>query len=309
LAIFVGFAVYLSKISIKFTVALRPVKPYNDLMHSEKTLSFTGNLVRWLVPLASVLVIAGYLFITPPGLLGKADGIGYAVCHRISERSFHVFGRQLPLCARCTGEFNAAAMTLVFLGFMSRKHSSLPSKGILAVLAFFFVAFGVDGSNSYLYLLKQTYDNFLPQIPNIYIPNNTLRLLTGSGMGIAMASVLYPVTNQTLWRDTDDRPALAWKEFGILLGIVLLANLGILSEQPVILYPIAFLSVAGVLALLVMVFSIIWIIIMRQENAFTKIKELWLPMTAGLTLAFLMISVIDLLRLQLTGTWGGFPLG
>jgi uncharacterized membrane protein len=278
-------------------------------MQSQQTLSFTGNLIRWFVPLAALLVLAGFLFITPPGLLGKADGIGYAVCHRIDERSFQLFGRQLPLCARCTGEFNAAALTFIFLGFVSRKRSGMPSKGILTVLALFFLAFGVDGANSYLYLLKQTYEGFLPQIPNLYVPNNTLRLLTGSGMGIAIASVLYPVVNQTLWRNADERPTLTWKGFGGLLGIILLVDLGILSEQPVVLYPIAFLSVLGVLALLTTVFSIVWVMIMRQENAFETLKELWMPITAGLTLAFLMISVIDLLRLQLTGTWGGFPLG
>lgn len=259
--------------------------------------------------MAALLVLAAFLFITPPGLLGKADGIGYAVCHRIDERSFHLFGRQLPLCARCTGEFNAAAVALIFLGFVSRKRSNMPSNGILAVLVIFFVAFAVDGANSYLYLLKLTYEDFLPQLPNLYIPNNTLRLLTGSGMGVAMASVLFPLVNQTLWREADERPALSWKEFGGLLGIILLIDLGILSEQPIILYPIALLSVLGVLALLSMVFSIVWVIIMRQENAFETPRQLWMPATAGLTLAFLMISVIDLLRLQLTGTWGGFPLG
>jgi uncharacterized membrane protein len=265
--------------------------------------------MRWFVSIAALLVLAGFLFITPPGLLGKADGIGYAICHRIEHRSFHIGERQLPLCARCTGEFNAAAITLIFLGFVSRKRSSMPSKGILAVLVVFFMAFAVDGSNSYLYLLKQTYDGFLPQIPNIYIPNNTLRLLTGSGMGIAMVAVLYPVVNQTIWREADERPALIWKEFGGLLVIILLVDLGILSEQPVILYPIAFLSVLGVLALLAMVFSMVWVIIMRQENSFETLKQFWIPVVAGLTLTFLMISVIDLLRLQLTGTWGGFPLG
>ncbi len=290
-------------------LAFRRFSSYNDPMQSQQTLSLKANLVRWFVPLAALAVLAGFLFITPPGLLGKADGIGYAVCHRISERSFQIFGRQLPLCARCTGEFNAAAMTFLFLGFVSRKRSGMPLKGILAVLALFFLAFAIDGSNSYLYLLKQTYEGFLPQVPNIYIPNNTLRLLTGSGMGIAIASALYPVVNQTLWQEAEDRPVLNWKEFAGLLGIIFLVDLGILSEQPVILYPIAFLSVLGVLALLTTVFSMVWVIIMRQENAFAMLKQLWMPFTAGLTLALLMISVIDLLRLQLTGTWGGFPLG
>jgi uncharacterized membrane protein len=281
----------------------------NGSMQSEKTLTFTGNLMRWFIPTALLIVLAAFVFITPPGLLSKADGIGYAVCHRIDHRSFHIGERPLPLCARCTGEFNAAAITLIFLGFVSRKRSSMPRKSILAVLVVFFLAFGIDGANSYLYLLKQTYEGFLPQIPNIYTPNNTLRLLTGSGMGIAMASVLYPIVNQTLWRDTDDRPTLTWKEFGGLLGIILLVDLAILSEQPVVLYLIAFLSVLGVVVLLSMVFSIVWIIIMRQENSFEKLKQLWMPVLAGVTLTFLMISVIDLLRLKLTGTWGGFPLG
>lgn len=278
-------------------------------MQSEKRESSVRKLNRWIVPIAMLLVLAGFLFITPPGLLGKADGIGYAICHRIDERSFHIGERQMPLCARCTGEFNAAAITLVFLGVVSRKRSAMPSKGILAVLVAFFLAFGVDGSNSYLYLLKQTYDSFLPQVPNIYIPNNILRLLTGSGMGIAMGTVLFPVFSQTIWRNLDDRPALTWKEFGMLVSIILLVDLGILSEWPAILYIISFLSVLGVLALLSMVFGIVWIILMRDENSFEQLNQLWIPTLAGVTLTFLMISIIDLLRLRLTGTWGGFPLG
>ena len=58
-----------------------------------------------------------------------------------------------------------------------------------------------------------------------------------------------------------------------------------------------------------MVYSMVWLLIMRQENEFTAFKQMWLPFLAGTTLAFLMISSIDLLRFRLTGTWGGFPLG
>ena len=49
-----------------------------------------------------------------PGLLGKLDAVGYAVCHRLDSHSLHVGSLQLPLCARCTGEFNAAAIGLIF---------------------------------------------------------------------------------------------------------------------------------------------------------------------------------------------------
>jgi len=277
-------------------------------MQGENTLPRIGTMIRWLVPLALILVLAGFIYITPTGLLGKADGIGYAVCHRIDERSFQIFGRQLPLCARCTGEFNAAAVSLLFMGFVSKKRAGLPRKSITVLLVVFFLAFAIDGSNSYLYLLKTTTGQ-LENIPNIYIPNNTLRLLTGTGMGLAMAAMLYPVVNQSLWRETDDRPSLDWKEFGVLFGILLVVDLGILTESPVILYPVAIFSVLGVLALLSMVFGIVWVLLMRQENRFERLQQVWLSMAAGLTMALLMISLIDLLRLKLTGTWGGFPLG
>jgi len=265
------------------------------------------NILRWFVPVAAVLAFAAWMYISPEGALGKLDAVGYAVCHRIDVRSFHIGDRQLPLCARCTGEFYAAGLALLFQVFISGKRSKLPSRGIIAVLVLFFLAFGVDGSNSYLYLLKQTAHGALEKIPNLYVPNNVLRLFTGSGMGIALAAVLYPVVNQTLWREIDDRPALEWKSFGILIGSVIVVNLLILTDSPIVLYPIAYLSALGTLSLLVIVFAILWIMIMRQDNTFEHPRQLWLPLLAGFTLAMLMILSIDLFRLQLTGTWSGFP--
>ena len=102
---------------------------------------------------------------------------------------------------------------------------------------------------------------------------------------------------------------MSWKKLGILIAIILFIDLAVLTESPVVLYPIGILSVLGVLALLVMVFSMVWVLIMRQENEFVSLKQMWMPLLAGTTLAFLMIGAIDLLRFQLTGTWGAFPLG
>jgi hypothetical protein len=213
------------------------------------------------------------------------------------------------LCARCTGEFYAAAISLLFFAIVSPKKSGMPGWKLGAPLLFFLAAFGIDGVNSFLYLFKQTAGGTLDHIPNLYIPNNTLRLLTGSGMGIALASILYPGFNQSAWKNPDPGRALSWKKLGILTAIVLLVDLAVLTESPVVLYPIAILSVLGVLALLVMVFSMVWILIMRQENEFASLKEMWMPFLGGTTLAFLMIGMIDLFRFQLTGTWGAFPLG
>ncbi|MDO8753893.1 MAG: DUF2085 domain-containing protein [Anaerolineales bacterium] len=266
------------------------------------------KFIRWIVPLAALAAFAGWMYIAPPGILGKADAIGYAVCHRIDERSFQIGDRQLPLCARCSGTFSAAAVGLIFFAATSRQKSGMPEKKFFLPFALFFLAFAIDGSNSYLYLLKQTTGE-LTQIPNLYVPNNTLRLLTGSGMGLTMATFLIPAFNQTVWRETNHAPALGtWKQFLSLFGIMFALDLLILTESPIVLYPIALFSALGVLALLTMIFSIVWMMVMRQENAFEHFRQLWLPLLAGLTLALLMILGIDLFRLQLTGTWGGFPL-
>lgn len=265
------------------------------------------KLTRWFVPLAAIAVLVAWLSIAPPGLLGKADAVGYAICHRIDARSFHIGERQMPLCARCTGEFNAAAIALLYQAILAPRRSQFPRKSLLGLFLIFFLAFAIDGSNSYLYLLKQNGLGSQIAIPNLYLPNNTLRLFTGSGMGLAMASVLYPVFNQTVWHTADDRPSLEWKSLGGLLALILGVDLLILTEHPVVLYPVALLSTLGVLALLTLVFSMVWIMLMGQENTFSRLRQIWLPALAGLTLAFLLILSIDLLRLALTHTWGGFP--
>jgi uncharacterized membrane protein len=265
------------------------------------------KILRWFVPLAAITAFAAWMYIAPEGALGKLDAIGYAVCHRIDARSFHLGDRQLPLCARCTGEFFSAACSLIFMGFVSGKRSKFPARGILAVLFLFFLAFGIDGSNSYLYLLKQTAPGTLDMIPNLYIPNNVLRLFTGSGMGIALAAILYPVINQTLWLQTDERPALEWKSFGILLALLAIIDLLVLTESPIVLYPVAYLSALGTLSLLVIVFGMLWLMIMREDSTYTSARQLIMPFLSGLTLALLLVVSIDLVRLQFTGTWSGFP--
>lgn len=276
-------------------------------MSDPKPSSFLQSLSRWLVPIAALTALAVWIYIAPPGLMGKLDAVGYAVCHRLDSHSLHIGDIQMPLCARCTGEFNAATIALVVQGVVGGRKSRLPNRGILAVLILFFLAFAVDGSNSYLALLKNSYAGPFRNIPNLYVTNNTTRVFTGSGMGIAMASMLFPMYNQSVWRNPDDSSALDWRRFGLLIGIVLILDASMLTENPFILYPVAILSTLGVVALLTMVFSIVWIMVMREDNAFDRLTQLWLPAAAGLTLAFLLILGIDLFRFTLTHTWQGFP--
>lgn len=96
-----------------------------------KVLIAAQKLSKFLVPLAALAIIAGFLNIAPEGILGKADAIGYAVCHRLDPRSFHVDGRQLPLCARCSGMYLGAVLGFIFLNLRYHHSAGIPPKPVL----------------------------------------------------------------------------------------------------------------------------------------------------------------------------------
>ncbi len=282
---------------------------YNQPMQTRLKLA-AQKLSPWLIPLAAIAMVFAWLSIAPPGILGKADALGYAVCHRLDERSFHLGnGQQLPLCARCSGMYLGVMVGLAFQAFSSRRRGGMPPMRVIVPLALLGLAFAIDGTNSYLYLMKTISPGRLDFIPSLYIPNNTLRLFTGSGAGLAIAVAIFPSFNQTLWRDWDPRPALGeLKPLALLMIIMLVLDLLVLPEWDFILYPVAIISAGGVLFLLTMIYAMLWVIVTKQENQFTAFGQTWLPALAGLTIALLQITATDLFRLWLTHTWGGFPL-
>ncbi|MEJ2709084.1 MAG: DUF2085 domain-containing protein [Anaerolineales bacterium] len=248
------------------------------------------------------LLLFGWLLNTPAGLLGKADAIGYAVCHRIDARSFHLGARQVPLCARCSGMYLGAMLGLIYQAIMGRSRSGMPSARLWVVLGLLVVAFGVDGLNSYLH--------FFPGAPTLYDPQNWLRLLTGTGMGVVIAAALFPAFNQTAWKNQDRRPALEnFRSLTILLAAALILDLVVLTENPLILYPLALISAAGVLILLSMIYTMLWLMILRIENRFQSLLQMVLPLSGGFGLALVQIAALDFVRYLFTGSWEGFHLG
>lgn len=289
-------------------LAIPPRRTYNEPMKIRLLLA-AQKLSNFLIPMAAIAIVFGWLALNPPGILG-IDSFGYAVCHRLDERSFHFAnGVELPLCARCSGMYLGAVVGLVFQVIFSRRKGGMPSRKVIAVLALLGLAFAFDGTNSYLYLMKTMSPGKLDFIPTVYIPNNILRLLTGSGAGLAISIVLFPAFNQTIWRNWDPTPAMGTlKPLWILMALMLGLDLLILTDLEVVLYPVAIISAGGVLLLLTMVYELLWVTISRQENSFTAFRQTWLPTLAGLTVALLQITVTDFFRLWLTHTWGGFPL-
>ncbi len=160
--------------------------------------------VRWMLGIAALVVIVPWLLYTPAGITGKADAIGYAVCHQIPARSFQINGQPISLCARCTGMYVGIFVGLAYQLLTGRRRAEWPGKFKLIVFAAFFLAFAVDGSNSASALF---FGRGL-----LYEPSNLMRLITGTGMGLTMAGMVLPTFNQTIWKEyaPDPRPVFCF---------------------------------------------------------------------------------------------------
>ncbi len=256
----------------------------------------------WLIVTLAAASLLTFLIATPGRLLAKADMVGYAVCGRLEEHSFVIAGRQLPLCARCTGTF-LGALTGFFgqaVVLRRRRTAEFPPPLIIVILVGFTLLWATDGLNSYLPL----FSNGL----RFYEPQNWLRLVTGALYGLAMSTLIYPIFNFTLWRyPIHERAIRNLRDLGMLLlleaGIVGL----VLTRWPLLLYPLALLSALGVLALLTSVNSMLVVMIVRRENVVDTWREASVPLLAGFTVSLIQVGVIDVVRFVLTSTLGGIP--
>jgi uncharacterized membrane protein len=260
------------------------------------------RISRALLILLAGGVLLAWLVYTPHGLLGKADAVGYAVCHRIDLRSFHLGQRTLPLCSRCTGMYLGSTLAFAYLLILGRgRAGEFPPRWLLAVLGLLAAAFAVDGVNSYL--------SFFPGAPHLYTPNNTLRLLTGTGVGLAIGVLVLPGFNQAVWKTWQrERSLSSALDLALLVVAALGVDLLVLTENPLVLYPLALLSSLGVVILLTCVYTMLALLLTGRENQIAGLRQLAFPALAGFALALLQIAALDVIRYALTGTWNGFSL-
>lgn len=252
----------------------------------------------WLLLSLALIVIIGITLLAPGGLLDKADKIGYAVCHRIVVRSFLIGERQMPLCARCTGQYLGAVAGLLYLLMRGRvRASELPPAPVLAVLALFLGIWAFDGVNSYLTLF--------PGMPHLYEPHNILRVSTGLLQGFAVISLVWPVFNLTAWAQPNAQRAIDHvRELAVLVGVGALLVLAVQSEVEAILFPLALISALGALLLLTLVLTVMALLILRRANRATHWRHLIMPLALGLASSLTLIALIDSARAALTRAWG-----
>ncbi len=266
----------------------------------------TGNRLLWVATVVLLVVLAAWLQLTPDGLLGKADAVGYAVCHRITARSF-LFpnGRQMPLCARCSGTFLGVLVGLFGPGllFGRRRAGSFPPVAILAVMLSMSGLWAFDGANSFAHLFPAE------RIPRLYGPTNFLRLATGMYHGITMGSLILPVVNATLWADAIEEPVIArWRHLAALYVLGAVLTVLVLSGLGIFLYPLAFLSAAGVIAILTAISVVMVAAVLGREGLARTLADALPLIVLGLAVTLILIGGIDAARYALFGTWDGFVI-
>jgi uncharacterized membrane protein len=173
-------------------------------------------------------------------LLALTQWFGAAVCDQLAADTYRFDGVLLPLCARCTGMYVTAWLTLGWLAWRYPRSAARPRGWVIVAFVLFFLAWAGDGFNSLF--------SSLPGLPHLYEPTNLLRLITGTGMGIAMGSFIFIMFNMVWGSGTaETRPLVSFRDFLALLAICALVVLVVQSQWAPLLVP---LSVASLLAIL-----------------------------------------------------------
>lgn len=148
-----------------------------------------GAAVVW----AAMLPAAAYAVTLPADrmaaqLFGLAVYLlGSAICHQRVERSFYLFGQQLPVCARCTGLYAGAALVAVlYLGLFRRAASGPPAAVPTGTARLALALAAVPMVTSLLY--EWTTGD---------MPSNMLRAGTGIAFGGAVAYLILAAIDST----------------------------------------------------------------------------------------------------------------
>lgn len=173
---------------------------------------FTAAVALWVALLPAAAYAAGQ----PAGSRAwhsfalAVYSFGSAICHQRPERSFHLWAAPLPVCARCTGIYVAAAVLAVVSGLSRTRKAPCVGSGLSRILG---LPVAFRWGSPMLRLEAPTSDVFrarvflalaaLPAVVSLVyewttgeVPSNTVRAATGAVLGGTVAFVVLDSLRQ-----------------------------------------------------------------------------------------------------------------
>jgi uncharacterized membrane protein len=150
-----------------------------------------SGVIAMIAPLVAFLAVGWVLVLVAAPLLPAVPAavlyvLGSRICHQIAERSFHVDGAQLPVCARCTGIYVglaiAALCATVAVPGCDAAASGRPRQGLVHVHSRlrWVLVFGA----------LPTLLTVFAEWAGIWQPSNVVRAIAGAPLGSAVALAL-----------------------------------------------------------------------------------------------------------------------
>jgi uncharacterized membrane protein len=235
--------------------------------------------------------------LAPLSLAEKLAALAAGVCAQRPDHSYFMGGVQLPLEARMGGIFAGFLVGVLFLFWAGREQAGLlPPPATQGLLLGFVALMGIDGLNALVYDLGG---------PALYRPQNALRLATGLLCGLAMALLAVPVLAAALWHDWDPEPSLASPvELAGPFCLLALVQVATMSGIPVLLFPVALLTLLGLLAAFAVGNSYAWVLLSRREGRASTWREALPPLLGGVLVAFYELLALGALRAWAEATLG-----
>ncbi len=121
---------------------------------------------------------------------------------------------------------------------------------------------------------------------------------------MTLSTALLTVLNITLWKENQIQ-AVITKDIQLILPLALTLGLGgLLSlNSRIVFVLLAYISIAGVMLVITLLHTNIWVLLMRKENTFNTWRELLPMLLLGFCTAQIQFMLLAVARLSLTGTW------
>ncbi len=216
----------------------------------------------------------------------------YAIVHGLVAQQHNIFvgGMQLPLCARNLGIYSSFLVTIGYLWVRRRQHAGgFPPRPITITLLTLVLIMIVDGFNS----MAAT----MGRVP-LYPPYNVLRILTGIGMGMAIAVAFLAIFNQALRQNVQRRQRVVqnWDDMAVIVTLNLLIPIVIYADLGFMYWPLAFLAFVGIISEVYAMNVLLASLFMGYRRSITSLTQLARPATVAFLPTILLIGGLALLR-------------